>query len=264
MLESVVGEGGTAPMAAIPGYRVGGKTGTAQAYNENCRCYSGVVASFIGMAPADDPALVVAVSIFNPRVGRYGGELGGPVFKRVMTYALQARQVPPTGTQAPNLALDVRRVVRDAVGDETRAATRCRLRRRWRLAALGLPVGDAALGVARDRGDPRLPRRAARRPLRGPARARHARCAIRRGRRARRCRGDPHRLRGRWRCAPDLPVPILVVERAAAMCSGGWPRSSTGTRRRPAADRRHGNQRQDDRRLDGRVRPSCRRPRRPA
>ena len=105
MLESVVAEGGTAPMAAIPGYRVGGKTGTAQAYNESCGCYSGVVASFIGMAPADAPALVVAVSIFNPRVGRYGGELGGPVFKRVMTYALQARQIPPTGTRVPRLAL---------------------------------------------------------------------------------------------------------------------------------------------------------------
>lgn len=105
MLESVVEDGGTAPMAAIPGYRVGGKTGTAQAYNENCRCYSGVIASFIGMAPVDAPQLVVAVSIFNPRAGRYGGELGGPVFKRVMTYALQARQVPPTGTRPGRLPL---------------------------------------------------------------------------------------------------------------------------------------------------------------
>ncbi len=105
MLESVVGEGGTAPMAAISGYRVGGKTGTAQEYNENCGCYSGVVASFIGMAPADAPRLVVAVSIMNPRVGRYGGELGGPVFKRVMTYALQAMQIPPTGTKSPTLPL---------------------------------------------------------------------------------------------------------------------------------------------------------------
>ena len=105
MLESVVGEGGTAPMAAIPGYRVGGKTGTAQAYNESCRCYSGVVASFIGIAPADAPQLVVAVSIMNPRAGRYGGELGGPVFKRVMTYALQARQIPPTGSTASSLPL---------------------------------------------------------------------------------------------------------------------------------------------------------------
>ncbi len=105
MLEGVVGPGGTAPMAAIPGYRVGGKTGTAQAFDESCHCYRGVVASFIGMAPADAPQLVVAVSIFNPRVGRFGGELGGPVFQRVMTYALQARKIPPTGTQAPNLPL---------------------------------------------------------------------------------------------------------------------------------------------------------------
>lgn len=105
MLEAVVGEGGTAPMAAIPGYRVGGKTGTAQAYSEACGCYDGVVASFIGMAPADAPELVVAVSIVNPRQGRYGGELGGPVFKRVMTYALQARQVPPTGNVGPTLPL---------------------------------------------------------------------------------------------------------------------------------------------------------------
>ncbi|MDP1878716.1 MAG: penicillin-binding protein 2 [Actinomycetota bacterium] len=106
MLETVVGEGGTAPMAAIPGYRVGGKTGTAQAYSEACGCYDdGVVASFIGMAPADAPELVVAVSIFNPREGRYGGELGAPVFRSVMTYALQARQVPPTGNVGPTLPL---------------------------------------------------------------------------------------------------------------------------------------------------------------
>jgi cell division protein FtsI (penicillin-binding protein 3) len=105
LLESVVAPGGTAPMAAIPGYRVGGKTGTAQAYDSSCGCYRGVVASFIGIAPADNPQLVVAVSIFNPKVGRFGGELGGPVFKRVMTYALQARKIPPTGTHAPVLPL---------------------------------------------------------------------------------------------------------------------------------------------------------------
>lgn len=105
MLETVVGPGGTAPNAAIPGYRVGGKTGTAQAYNEDCNCYSGVVASFIGMAPVDDPELVVGVFLMNPKAGRYGGELGGPVFKRVMTYALQARQVPPTGSTPSRLPL---------------------------------------------------------------------------------------------------------------------------------------------------------------
>lgn len=105
MLESVVGPGGTAPNAAIPGYRVGGKTGTAQAFNADCGCYRGVVASFIGMAPVDDPQLVVGVFINDPKVGRYGGQLGGPVFKRVMTYALQARQIPPTGAKASRLPL---------------------------------------------------------------------------------------------------------------------------------------------------------------
>ena len=105
MLESVTGDGGTGTMATIPGYRVGGKTGTAQAYNASCHCYSGWVASFIGMAPLDSPELVVAVSIFNPRAGHFGGVLGGPVFKRVMTYALQARKIPPTGTPATHLPL---------------------------------------------------------------------------------------------------------------------------------------------------------------
>jgi len=106
MLEGVVGKGGTAPKAAIPGYRVGGKTGTAQYVDPRCNCYNGeVVASFIGMAPADNPQLVVAVSLVNPRNGRFGGQIAAPVFKRVMTYALQARSIPPTGKTAPRLLL---------------------------------------------------------------------------------------------------------------------------------------------------------------
>ena len=105
MLETVVGEGGTAPQAAIPGYRVAGKTGTAQVIGASGGYDGTVIASFIGMAPADKPELVVGVSIFNPRAGRYGGELGAPVFKEVMTYALQSQGVPPTGTKAPNIPL---------------------------------------------------------------------------------------------------------------------------------------------------------------
>ena len=106
MMEGVVGKGGTAPKAAIPGYRVGGKTGTAQYVDPRCNCYNGeVVASFIGMAPADNPQLVVAVSLVNPRNGRFGGQIAAPVFKRVMTYALQARSIPPTGKTAPRLLL---------------------------------------------------------------------------------------------------------------------------------------------------------------
>ena len=106
MLESVVGDGGTATNAKIPGYRVGGKTGTAQVVDERTGEYSNqVIASFAGLVPADDPQLVVAVFISQPRNGRYGGELGGPVFKKVAKYALGALEIPPTGSQAPKLAL---------------------------------------------------------------------------------------------------------------------------------------------------------------
>lgn len=106
MLESVVGEGGTATAAGIPGYRIGGKTGTAQIVDEMTGEYGrDVIASFIGMAPADNPQLVVAVFISKPKAGRYGGELAAPVFKKVTSYALGALEIPPTGAKAPRLAL---------------------------------------------------------------------------------------------------------------------------------------------------------------
>jgi cell division protein FtsI (penicillin-binding protein 3) len=106
MIEAVVRDGGTGTSAAIPGYRVGGKTGTAQYVDPVRGGYGrGVMASFIGMAPLDSPELVVGVFMMNPKVGRYGGQLGGPVFKRVMTYALQAQRVPPTGTKPTRVPL---------------------------------------------------------------------------------------------------------------------------------------------------------------
>ena len=96
MLEKVVADDGTAPMAGIPGYRVGGKTGTAQVINPECGCYDGsTIGSFIGMAPIEAPELVVGVTIVRPKVEQLGGELAGPVFREVMTYALQARRVAP-------------------------------------------------------------------------------------------------------------------------------------------------------------------------
>lgn len=98
MMEGVVVEGGTAVKAAVPGYRVAGKTGTANRIDDSCGCYRGYTASFIGMAPADDPALVVAVIVQNPIKGHYGGEVAAPVFQKFMTYALAQQGVPPTGT----------------------------------------------------------------------------------------------------------------------------------------------------------------------
>ncbi len=105
MLESVVSEEGTAPTAAIPGYRVAGKTGTAYRYDERCGGYCGYTASFIGFAPADDPEVVVACTIQNPVNGHFGGQLCGPVFTEVMKFALASLKVPPTGTKPPRLRL---------------------------------------------------------------------------------------------------------------------------------------------------------------
>lgn len=97
MMETVVSDEGTAPMASIAGYRVGGKTGTAQVVDPECKCYSDkVIASFIGMAPAEDPEIVVAISIHHPQNGRWGGRLAGPVFKEVAQYALQERNIAPS------------------------------------------------------------------------------------------------------------------------------------------------------------------------
>jgi cell division protein FtsI (penicillin-binding protein 3) len=105
MMESVVSGKGTAPSAAIPGYRVAGKTGTAERFNDSCRCYSGYTASFIGFAPADKPAYVISVTIQNPQGMHWGGALGGPVFKEVMSFVLQSRHISPTNTVVKPVAL---------------------------------------------------------------------------------------------------------------------------------------------------------------
>ena len=97
MMEIVVSDEGTAPLAEIPGYRVAGKTGTAEVVDPICKCYSNeVIASFIGMAPAENPEIVVAVAIHKPQNGRWGGSLAGPVFKEVAQYSLKQLNIPPS------------------------------------------------------------------------------------------------------------------------------------------------------------------------
>jgi cell division protein FtsI (penicillin-binding protein 3) len=105
MMESVVSGNGTAPSAAIPGYRVAGKTGTAQRVDPVTGKYNGYTASFIGFAPADAPRYVINVTLQRPRNGHYGGVLCGPVFKKVMTFVLQSKHVAPTGTKVLPVAL---------------------------------------------------------------------------------------------------------------------------------------------------------------
>ena len=106
MMENVVSAHGTAPSAAIPGYRVAGKTGTAMRYDSRTKKYSGYTASFIGFAPADQPRYVISVTLQDPKNGHYGGSLGGPVFKKVMTFVLQSEHVAPTGTKVLPVALN--------------------------------------------------------------------------------------------------------------------------------------------------------------
>ncbi|MHB1614583.1 MAG: peptidoglycan D,D-transpeptidase FtsI family protein [Actinomycetes bacterium] len=105
MLEQVITGNGTAPMAAIPGYVVAGKTGTANRDDPACGCYRGYTASFVGFAPADAPVLATAVILEDPVNGHFGGMLGGPVFKSVMSFALQTLKVPPTGAAPVSLPL---------------------------------------------------------------------------------------------------------------------------------------------------------------
>ena len=100
MLEAVVTKDGTAPLAAIDGYRVAGKTGTARKVRPDGRGYAGYVSSFVGFAPADAPRLVVSVVLDDP-VPIYGGTVAAPVFRTVMGFALGSLRIPPTGRPAP-------------------------------------------------------------------------------------------------------------------------------------------------------------------
>jgi len=84
---------------------VAGKTGTADRYDSRVGGYSGKTASFIGFAPADDPELVVSVTLQRPIKGYFGGVVAGPVFRDVMTYALQELEIPPTNTTPPKVTV---------------------------------------------------------------------------------------------------------------------------------------------------------------
>ncbi|MHB9862468.1 peptidoglycan D,D-transpeptidase FtsI family protein [Streptomyces sp. YIM S03343] len=105
MLESVVDDQeGTGAKARIPGYRVAGKTGTANRVDPATGKYHGYTSSFAGFAPSDKPRVTVYCAIQNATSGSYfGGQICGPVFKQVMEFALKTLQVAPTGAKAANL-----------------------------------------------------------------------------------------------------------------------------------------------------------------
>jgi cell division protein FtsI (penicillin-binding protein 3) len=113
MLETVTAKGGTSPDAAVPGYRVGGKSGTA--YKHAGRGYdkSKYRASFVGMGPMPNPRIVVAVSVDEPTVGsHFGGQVSGPVFSAIAGDTFRALNLPPD--------MPVKQMV---VNDESQAAS---------------------------------------------------------------------------------------------------------------------------------------------
>jgi cell division protein FtsI (penicillin-binding protein 3) len=94
MMELVVQPGGTAPLAQINGYRVAGKTGTSHKL-EGRHYVNRYVASFVGLAPASNPRLIVAVMVDEPSGAQYyGGQVAAPVFSNVMGSALRLLNVP--------------------------------------------------------------------------------------------------------------------------------------------------------------------------
>ncbi len=96
MLEQVVLKGGTAPRAAVPGYRVGGKTGTVKKAIPGGYSDDKYVSLFAGIAPISDPRLVLVVMVDTPRGDKYyGGLVAAPVFSKVMDGALRILNVAP-------------------------------------------------------------------------------------------------------------------------------------------------------------------------
>jgi cell division protein FtsI/penicillin-binding protein 2 len=96
MLEGVLAPGGTASEASVPGYRLAGKTGTAQkpdgygGYSD-----SAFVGSFVGFAPARDPRLLISVAVDEPQGSYYGGVVAAPAFEKIVEFALPYLRIPP-------------------------------------------------------------------------------------------------------------------------------------------------------------------------
>ena len=100
ILEMVV-EKGTGKRARLHDYRVAGKTGTAQKYDSHAGAYSSskVVVSFLGFAPVEHPRLTMLVLVDEPQIGKWGGEIAAPVFRKVAERVLSYLGVLPGSAQ---------------------------------------------------------------------------------------------------------------------------------------------------------------------
>jgi cell division protein FtsI (penicillin-binding protein 3) len=119
MLQVTV-EQGTGKKAALAGYQVAGKTGTAQKPNEKSKGYSNeVIASFVGMVPADAPRLVILVMIDEPQTERLGAKVAAPVFARIADFAVKRLGIPPTAGTEPTVDATATLGTGTSLGTET-------------------------------------------------------------------------------------------------------------------------------------------------
>ncbi len=95
MLRGVLADGGTASGAAIPGYDLAGKTGTANIAQDGHYSDSAYVASFIGFVPASHPRLLVAVVVDQPQGSIYGGSVAAPAFQKIVGWAVPYLGIDP-------------------------------------------------------------------------------------------------------------------------------------------------------------------------
>jgi cell division protein FtsI (penicillin-binding protein 3) len=94
MLEGVLAPGGTAAEVSVPGYRLAGKTGTAEKAVDGGYSESDFVASFVGFAPVDNPGLLTVIVVDEPRGSYYGGEVAAPAFGEIAEFALPYLGIP--------------------------------------------------------------------------------------------------------------------------------------------------------------------------
>ena len=142
ILEQVV-EDGTGRLAKVAGYRVAGKTGTAQMINPETRSYvdGPYMSSFCGFAPVNDPALVGVAMLYDPRGEHYyGGRIAAPLFSAVARNALRILDVPPSRLLTPGPGSGVR-IAHDSLADF--AASESAPDSRYAPAASGTPVASA-------------------------------------------------------------------------------------------------------------------------
>ncbi|HBX80519.1 MAG TPA: penicillin-binding protein 2, partial [Propionibacteriaceae bacterium] len=89
----------------IDNYNVAGKTGTAKRIDPACNCYRGLVTSFMAVAPAEDPQILVYVVVSNPAIGGSGYAVAGPVYQDIMRLALPRYGIAPSTTKVTSLPL---------------------------------------------------------------------------------------------------------------------------------------------------------------